>query len=493
MGELGKSSLPWLGAISSAGRAARLHRVGRRFDPVIAHQAFESIEHSQYFHEIDPLCSTELVHQTVSEQSNSSLESITKASTAGITDRYHQNADSRFTRLFGNRTARPSQEAAIKAPRHSSGSVPGIETSDVAFAHGQPSPSSYGSKSPSINGRRRPPHTASNAHNKNGLSSSLRNKHGMFAKGRSLYVRWKIPKRFQSIIGRTHFVRSLKTGTWADAVRMVRIVGIEFENMLRQAEGVPGVAYGLSERTPAQLASIAPKNNGITLEQAFAMFVSDPSKNRAQTTMMRYHEIMPVVYEVIAPTTPVRQIDRAMCRRFLEMIQWLPANATKRFPNVSTKEICERAKSQKIKRLLSPQTINFYMVNLTAVLNFAVNEEWMDKNPAKGLRVADPVRAKDKRLPYSNEQLQRIFSTSIYTTESARYRDTAKFWVPLIGLFGLRLNETAGLLTEHIQTIEGITCFVIKETEVKSLKTTASERIVPIATPLERAVSMKNA
>ena len=33
-----------------------------------------------------------------------------------------------------------------------------------------------------------------------------------------------------------------------------------------------------------------------------------------------------------------------------------------------------------------------------SVFNFAVNEGWIDRNPARGLRVVDPVRRRDKRL-----------------------------------------------------------------------------------------------
>ncbi|WP_368407091.1 DUF6538 domain-containing protein [Asticcacaulis aquaticus] len=39
----------------------------------------------------------------------------------------------------------------------------------------------------------------------------------MFVRGRSFYVRWKIPSRLQPIVGHSHFVRSLKTGRRADA------------------------------------------------------------------------------------------------------------------------------------------------------------------------------------------------------------------------------------------------------------------------------------
>ncbi|WP_419797928.1 MAG: hypothetical protein ACNI26_16925 [Terasakiella sp.] len=44
------------------------------------------------------------------------------------------------------------------------------------------------------------------------------------------------------------------------------------------------------------------------------------------------------------------------------------------------------------------------------MLNWAVEEELLDHNPAKNLSVADPVHQQDKRLPFSDWQLQKIFT-----------------------------------------------------------------------------------
>jgi integrase len=86
-----------------------------------------------------------------------------------------------------------------------------------------------------------------------------------------------------------------------------------------------------------------------------------------------------------------------------------------------------------------------YMIMLSSILNFAINEEMIERNPCRGLRVIDPVKKRDKRLPFSDEQLGIIFNSAIYRTEIEAHRHTAKFWVSLISLFtGMRLNEISG-------------------------------------------------
>lgn len=46
------------------------------------------------------------------------------------------------------------------------------------------------------------------------------------------YVKWKEPQDVQWIVGKAHFVRSLRTGRLNEAVRTMRIVGYEFERWL---------------------------------------------------------------------------------------------------------------------------------------------------------------------------------------------------------------------------------------------------------------------
>jgi integrase len=135
-------------------------------------------------------------------------------------------------------------------------------------------------------------------------------------------------------------------------------------------------------------------------------------------------------------------------------------------------------------------------IEMSSFLNWAVNEELLDRNPVRGLRLVDDVAKRDKRHPFSAEQLRKIFHAPLYTgcvdgergyaLEGDQRPRNARFWVPLIGLHtGMRLNEICQLDVADIRQIDGVHCIVVTDhSEVgstdKQLKTKSSERIIPI-------------
>jgi len=211
---------------------------------------------------------------------------------------------------------------------------------------------------------------------------------------------------------------------------------------------------------------------------------------------MIYQNAIAVAGEVLGLDTPLRSIDREGCRRLLDVLRWLPSNPTKRFPKLSAIQASEMAKAKKLTSTLSYASINGYMNRLSALLNFAVNEGYLDRNPARGLRVADPTHRRDRRLPFTADQLRSIFHAPLYTgclddehgyahVGAARPR-RARFWAPLIALYGgMRLNEILQLDLADIRQADNVDCFVISSRSVsgtndKRVKTTNSERYVPI-------------
>ena len=100
--------------------------------------------------------------------------------------------------------------------------------------------------------------------------------------------------------------------------------------------------------------------------------------------------------------------------------------------------------------------------------------------------VTDPVRRRDKRNPFSETQLRRIFEALDVTTRGRDSARRARFWVPLIALFsGMRLNEICQLDVADMVEIDGVLCFNVasgldQEDRLKRVKTAASERLIPV-------------
>jgi len=236
--------------------------------------------------------------------------------------------------------------------------------------------------------------------------------------------------------------------------------------------------------------------NGITLGGLYDAYMDDPTRDWSPPTRMAYQTTKRIVLAILGKDTPVRSITRSQCREMIEVLRWQPRNASKLFPKLSPVEIAERAKAEQRTDLINAANINTYLNKLGGVLNWAVKEELLDRNPAQGLRVPDPVARRDKRLPFSAGQLQAIFSAPLYSgcrddghgyaTPGPERPRNARFWIPLLSMFdGLRLNEACQLDVADIRRIDDVDCFVIterSETEQtdKRLKTASSERVVPI-------------
>jgi len=184
----------------------------------------------------------------------------------------------------------------------------------------------------------------------------------------------------------------------------------------------------------------------------------------------------------------------------IEVLRCLPRNASKLYPGLNPTQIVAKAKQEGRADFISPSNPNTYLNKLCGVFNWAVKEEMLDRNPAQGLKVPDPTLRRDKRLPFSAEQLRAIFSAPLYTgcrddghgyavPGEARPRN-ARFWIPLIALYcGLRLNEACQLDVTDVRVIDGIACFVVTEASQvgatdKRLKTASSARVVPVHSEL---------
>ena len=109
-----------------------------------------------------------------------------------------------------------------------------------------------------------------------------------------------------------------------------------------------------------------------------------------------------------------------------------------------------------------------------------------------GLRFSKDVRKADKRIPWSVDDLNKLFATPQWTgtskvKRSLRYNvgnkiiKDAYWWLPLIGIFtGMRLEEICQLQCGDLKSLGDIQYLDVAEGDGKRLKTVSSARQVPI-------------
>ncbi|MBX7494322.1 tyrosine-type recombinase/integrase [Qipengyuania sp. 6B39] len=234
----------------------------------------------------------------------------------------------------------------------------------------------------------------------------------------------------------------------------------------------------------------------LTLAEAYRSYIDDPTRSWTASTREAYETSRKLAIAVIGGDLPLASISRAHCRDFLEVLRFLPANAGKLFPKLTPREAAEHARRREGIKVISAANANNLISNMSSFLNWAVNEEMLTRNPARGLRLPDPVSKRDKRFSFAPDQLHAIFNAPLYRgcvdgergynkVGDCRPRN-ARFWVPLIALFtGMRLGEICQLDTTDIRVIDGVDCLVVSQRSLvgstdKQLKTTASDRLIPI-------------
>jgi integrase len=177
----------------------------------------------------------------------------------------------------------------------------------------------------------------------------------------------------------------------------------------------------------------------LTLKEVYERYINDPASDRSAKTLLAYSSIFNHLVELVGESAPIDSVTRDICRNVLDTLRSMPPNATKRYGKISAKAAVERGRAEG-RPPMSPATVNAHLIMLSALFNWAEKEGYIAKNPARGLRVVDPIRKKDKRLPFSTEQLIRIFNAPLYrgcVDDGAGYARPGRnhprrgrFWVP---------------------------------------------------------------
>jgi integrase len=184
-------------------------------------------------------------------------------------------------------------------------------------------------------------------------------------------------------------------------------------------------------------------------------FIDNPNKIRADKTKASIRGYMLVVIEILGDDTPVEEISEADCERVRDLIMKLPPNFSKlkALKNRPIEEMVRIANAHNMPKL-SPTGVNNYIRWLNTFLNWCQKKGMIDRVPIafSEIKVADPVRKEDKRLPFTNDQLNTIIHSRVFVEQE---RSRGLFWVFLIALWnGMRSNEICQLDAADVKQFE---------------------------------------
>jgi integrase len=229
-----------------------------------------------------------------------------------------------------------------------------------------------------------------------------------------------------------------------------------------------------------------PDSKNPTLEELFAQWSTvnkdHPSKmNKIAPSIDLFVRYLSHIHENAIRIT---EIDIDHIHQYQDMYKALPKGT--KVSGVSFSKLLRLKGDKK-----SPKTIkdNFSHVNL--FLSWAISRGYpLDQRlltvMSKGSGVVVDEKSKKRRVPLSDNELNKLFHSKAYT-ESGKFFTSAMYWAPIISAFtGARQMEILQLESHDIKKIDGIWVFDFddlndrSEDELKRLKNVSSRRQVPI-------------
>ncbi len=130
-------------------------------------------------------------------------------------------------------------------------------------------------------------------------------------------------------------------------------------------------------------------------------------------------------------------------------------------------------------------TINDYLMVCSSFFQWGIRFHDWKSNPVSGLSISDHRSDDEKRVPYTQVEVETIFKNWAAlpdNTPDRRARKEQFGWIILIAAYsGMRENEICQLFVSDIVCSNGVPCFDLQENHPsKSLKNRQSKRLVPI-------------
>ena len=244
----------------------------------------------------------------------------------------------------------------------------------------------------------------------------------------------------------------------------------------------------------------SPQQHGHTIAEVSERFPNRKVEGRlSKSTLASYALPLRIFEQLFSSGRTLKSLTFEDGERLIEFLGTMPTNAERRYRGATVVEAARLEAKRDNKRIMSPKRQKDTFNTIKAVLNYAVEIGWLERNPFASKALLDklPRIERRPREQFTSAELNAIFSHPRFLNIRGR-RDKSgtlnegRFWVPLLGLFhGMRANEAASLMVCDVKKEDGVSFLWIRETDddgniVKGLKTQSSQRRIPLHSELER-------
>ena len=228
----------------------------------------------------------------------------------------------------------------------------------------------------------------------------------------------------------------------------------------------------------------------VTLQALIEEFFKDPAQQFSKRMRQDMNAAFRYLTEIVGHDIQVKNITRQDFKKIRDYLGEMPKNARKlkRTENLSLEALIEDGKKYN-REIMTAANAAKRLSSLKRLMNFAVQEGYLDKNLMNGIVAINlnPEAKKNKRDPFDKQQLQSLLNSKDFCDEKSK--QSAMYWAPLVSLFqGFRMEEILQLRKIDIKTDEdsGIVYFDIHHRDKNNLKTSSSVRTAPIHPELNK-------
>jgi integrase len=254
---------------------------------------------------------------------------------------------------------------------------------------------------------------------------------------------------------------------------------------------------GQAVQALAQDASLIPSDDNPCLSTIWESYLKE--RKPAPSTIKNFEGAVRRFIELVGDL-PVNAVTKSHFRQYKDALLKFPVRLQHSIRKMTIQQIVAYVEKEQEKgnafELLNSKTINNkYLGALKAILAHAVDNGFINDNPANQIRVThDADKHGDNEpatLPYTDEDLNVLFSSSFFVPgQECKFKKRMKrdavldyHWLPIVALFtGARLEEIGQLDVADVMEEDGVKFLFIHadQSTDRRLKNKSSRRKVPI-------------